>query len=360
MHENTAGFAADTEILTRRGWLTFDQLTYFDEIAARSPEGQFEWQCPEIITWQPYEGDMVRLHSRTADMLVAPQSPLLYLKRNRPRINGKPVDLPPIETRCAAGDMVGQRLSLVATSRWEPPGPQRAIALVPTRVRTSGRPALEFTASATDFAAFMGMYLAEGNLGPSKGGNYAIWIWQKYGGRGFAEFQDLLNRLTGRELPHVTKGGWHFSNKALYEYLKTCGGYAHTKRIPREVLDLPAEALEEFWRFYCLGDGTVMKNPGRKPVDVVSTTSEGMAGDLQEVLQKLGGWSLIQCIDFSKYPSKLGATTRLTYRLIRRAGDVAFASAIDRIPYSGMLGSARAGVAAIYVRRGNRPVWSAA
>lgn len=360
------GYSGDTEILTRSGWTALPQLTYMSEVATRSPQGAFEWQYPEKITCQRYDGPMVWLHSRTTDSLVTPDHPVHYLKRRRVMQGGKRAELAPVERVARALSLVGDRLPLLATSRWEPPNPRAAFGLVSKPVRSdgkrnTGRPPAEFHASADDFAAFVGMYLAEGNLGTSnQTGYYRIDIWQKYGGRGFAEYQDLLNRVLGREVPHHPKKGlWDFRNKALYEFLKTCGGYAWTKRIPPEVLDLPPSSLEKFWEFYALGDGTVMRADGRKDLDAVSTSSRGMAGDLQEVLQKLGGWSLIQVIDFRKYKQRGPfRSNHLTNRLIRRAGTVAFASAIERVPYEGMVGNVHVGGRAVYVRRNNRPVWS--
>ena len=82
------GFSADTEILTRSGWVTFDRLTYLDEIAARSPDGRFEWRPPERITWQRYDGEMIWFHGRATDILVTPDHRMPWMpdSRSDPRI----------------------------------------------------------------------------------------------------------------------------------------------------------------------------------------------------------------------------------------------------------------------------------
>jgi len=360
-----SGYSSDTEILTRQGgWVTFDRLTYLDEVATRSPDGRFEWQVPERIILDRYEGGMVWLHSRTTDLMVAPGSRLLVLKRHRVMRNGERFDLPYTEEILDAGSVLGERWPLVATSRWQPDAPKREFTFTAAREHTyDGRLAnlpLPLTVSADDLASFMGMYLAEGHLDPPGRRSYGIWIWQKPGGRGFREYQELLDRILGRSVAHDPRaGGWHFGRKALYEYLAGCGKYAWGKRIPPEVLDLPATSLEKFWEFYCLGDGTNMVAAGRKPLDVISTTSEDMAGRLQEVIQKMGTWSLIQTVDFRKYANKAGIkANRLCYRMVRRAGAVAFASKIEPVPYRGLIGSVRVSAGAVYVRRNNRPVWS--
>ena len=358
------GFSADTEILTRRGWLGFDQVTYLDAVATRTPEGKFLWRHPERLTWERYDGDLIWFHSRTANLMAAPETPILHLFVPRATANGKRYELPPVERTRAASSLTNWHGSLVATSTWNPDSPRSEFILTGTQARTYGTrylPLRQFQASSPDFAAFMGMYLAEGNLGIGGRQGYDVWIWQKHQGRGFSEFQDLLNRIAGRPLPHNPKKGcWHFCNKGLYQFLKTCGGYAWTKVIPPEILDLPPGSLEQFWRYYSLGDGTVMNHPdgSRKPLDVISTTSKVMAGQFQEILQKLGGWALIQVIDYSKYQSKLGKTSRLTYRLVRRAGATAYATYVEHVSYSGMLGHAETGIGPVYVRREGRPVWA--
>ena len=356
-------FSADTEILTRRGWVTFDQLTYMDEVATRTPDGRFEWHHPERITWQHYDGDMIWFHSRTANLLAGPETPILHMFRPRATANGKRYELPAVERTRPAGSLVSWDGPLVATSTWNPTSVKNEFTFKPKPVRLDGKrnlgkPPLSFTASAADFAALMGMWLAEGNLNSSGNGRYGIQISQNYMGRGYREFQDLLNRLCGRPVPWREPGNWMFSNKGLFEYLKACGVYAWTKIIPPEIPGLPGEHLEQFWHYYWLGDGTTMVSPGRKPVEVISTTSKIMADQFQEILQKLGGWALIQVIDGSKYPSKLGKTTRLTYRLVRRAGATAYASHVQRIPYSGMIGNAETGTGPVYVRRSGRPTWA--
>lgn len=355
------GFSADTEILTRSGWVTFDRLTYLDEVATRSPEGEFLWRYPQRITWERYDGDLIWFHSRTANLLTAPETPILHMFRPRATTSGKRLELPAVERTHPAGSLLRVHVPLVATSTWSAPNPRSEFVLTGTRARTYGTrflPARQFRAGPDDFAAFMGMYLAEGCLNGS-GQQYVIGIYQSYMGRGYREFQELLDRICGRHLRWLgSAGGWHFGNKALFEFLKTCGGYAWTKAIPPEILDLPCEHLEQFWRYYWLGDGTTMVSPGREPVEVISTTSKVMAGQFQEILQKLGGWALIQEVDYSKYDSKLGKTCRLTYRLVRRAGVNAYATSIEQIPYDGMIGNAETGTGPVYVRRSGRPVWA--
>jgi hypothetical protein len=361
-----SGYSADTEILTRtRSWVAIDQLTYLDEVATRTPDGIFTWEHPVGITWRHYQGEMVAFRSQAVALLAAPATVVPYLHRRQTKAAGKVIARWHEERDLRAADHVGRPVSLVATSTWAPGRPAAEITLKAERAYSYGgrlgKKPKDFTATSGDFAAFMGMWLAEGSLWGSGAGDHEIWVWQKHMGRGYLEFQELIDRAAGHHVNWVKKGGWHFGNKGLFAYLKACGGYAWTKIIPARILDLPREHLEIFWRYYWLGDGTTMSaGTGRKSLDVVSTASPAMAGNLQEILQKLGGWALIQVIDGSKYAGNIGKTKRLTHRLVRRSSTIASASAIEAVPYNGMIGDVRTGIGPVYVRRNYRPVWAGA
>jgi hypothetical protein len=361
------GYSADTEILTSHGWMTLSQLTYASEVATRTPDGRFEWQHPERVTFQPYEDDMVWFHSRTTDLLVAPDQRVLYHVRQRDCRGGKRIELAPKECITLARGLVGRSVALVATSRWEPADPKRDIAFTANVAcsyggRLAKRPK-GFAVSATHFAAFMGMFLAEGYLGPPVGGNYPIYVTQSQKGKGFSAYQELLNCMLNREVPwrSASGGSWCFYNKALYEYLATCGKYAWGKRIPREVLDLPTNDLGTFWFYYWLGDGSLMASPGRKDIEVGQTTSKEMADGFQEVLQKLGGWSIVHTVIEKPRGDVCGRpviTRHTLYRVVRRAGNVAFATKIENVSYKGTIGRIIVPNGTVYVRRNDHPVWS--
>jgi 8-oxo-dGTP pyrophosphatase MutT (NUDIX family) len=356
-------YSEDTEILSRRGWLHFNELTYQDEVATRTPEGVFEWQRPGTIVWEPYEGDMVWFHSKTVDILVTPNHRMLHRVRHR---HGAPDGSDEYaEALTLAEDLVDQPggVGLVATSRWEG-GSDSDVVLISSSDRKPGKRSSEhqkdIVFKAQDFAAFMGMWLSEGHLGSSRGGDYPVCVTQTPKGKGYEEYHDLLVRILGREPLQVNQARsaeWRFGSKALYEFLQTCGGHAHEKRIPRQILDMTKECLEIFWHFYWLGDGSTMRAPGRNDSQVVSTSSKGMADDFQELFQKLGRWGIIQKTE-KWYPSYIGKTHRPNYRLVFRAGEVAYAHKKDRVPYNGMIGCVGVPNGIVYVRRNNRPLFA--
>ena len=121
MHENTAGFAADTEILARRGWLTFDQLGDTDEVATRSPEGRFDWHKPAERHCRPFDGEMVEFASKSIDLLVTPAHQMLvrrpaYYMQEHPQAAG--ADWHPRPASYFA-DHPTSWWEFPSTSRWE-------------------------------------------------------------------------------------------------------------------------------------------------------------------------------------------------------------------------------------------------
>jgi biotin operon repressor len=66
-------FDDQTEILTKRGWIKFAELTKEDFVATMTKEEHtFEWQQPSEITKQKYEGNLYHFKARCLDMLVTP------------------------------------------------------------------------------------------------------------------------------------------------------------------------------------------------------------------------------------------------------------------------------------------------
>jgi len=64
---------ASTELLTREGWKTYDQLRVGEMVAtSRMTDGQTEWQPLQDVYVAPYAGDMIEVRTRTANFCVTP------------------------------------------------------------------------------------------------------------------------------------------------------------------------------------------------------------------------------------------------------------------------------------------------
>lgn len=349
------GFSADTEILTRRGWIFFDELGYCDEVATRTEGGQFEWRFPRRIIRQHYDGQMLRLHSRSLDMLVAPGHPVPWSPEGGSRNLVRISEANALLSRArfvAHSNAVG---SLQATSTWD--APELAEKIFPGVRRTRMGPApRDLRMTGDQFAAFMGMFTAEGSTTPTTEGDWLTAIAQEKHGKGYEEYRALLTEIYGRE---PGRGGhqWRLYSRPLYEYLAPLGK-ARSKWVPQEILNLSRRQLEIFWRYYFLGDGSYERHADHKRIadaECASTTSAVLAGQLQEVVQKLGySCSVRACKSKANY---LVRTESLIYKIrVRRTLYPQFS--VTEVPYSGMTGCVQVPNPAVYVRRNGHPAWS--
>lgn len=65
-------YSDDTEILTRRGWTNFQNLSDDDEVAAWDTSGTIRYEIPRARQRFAYSGEMVRIKSDWCDLLVTP------------------------------------------------------------------------------------------------------------------------------------------------------------------------------------------------------------------------------------------------------------------------------------------------
>ena len=83
---------------------------------------------------------------------------------------------------------------------------------------------------------------------------------------------------------------YHISNKEFNEFLIPFGKYAHNKKIPVGVLNLPLNLLQSFFNGYLSADGYCTKNKSTNIIQI-STTSSKLAYGFQQIIHKLYGVS---------------------------------------------------------------------
>lgn len=367
MNDNSgiAGFSADTEILTRHlGWITFDRLTYADEVATRNPETKaLEWQRPTARYAVPFKGALWRFASRAVDMLVAPGHPMLINPDQKPVKASRPdwtsADrFVPARKVAARVQQSGQNamMGIPALSTWD--APDLDVFQFPPGARVHRR---EPMLPGDDFAAFMGMYLAEGCATPIGGGRRVILIAQQRKSKGFADYQALLVRTLGSSPVHGG-GVFRLTWQALSDYLAPFG-YAHEKWIPAEILDLSRRQLEIFWHFYMLGDGYKRSDDGREGI---VTTSPRVADGMQEIVQKLGFSAAITTVQPTRDITWPDGRVTPAYRVRRvyvikpRTSRVHKATRAASVEYDGIVHSVSVPNGVIYTRRNLRPAWAGA
>jgi hypothetical protein len=404
---NANCYSDDTEVLTDRGWLRFAEADISsDRFATRNPEtAAFEWQAATRYHEADSGGTMYRAASRNVDLLVTGGHRLLVnrLPAGCPGVRhgsewlvhaedlyeyqsalpgrGAAVRCPATSTWNAPdleyftlpvspGDFVRMDGEAVRKARASAGFPACSTGVLHPTIRRAERGDRLRRSSAEavcgayglprsviredshyfseridgdDFAAFMGMYLAEGCVRPK---NSNITIAQEESSKGYVEFRDLLARVLGREAPYH-RGAFTFGHTALADYLRPLGK-AHEKYIPPEVLGMSRRQLEIFWHFYVLGDGHILPE-----AELVSTCSKRLADGLQEVLQKIG-------LSASVRPKgkSAKATHHRQWQLTTRRKP-AYRVNVERVPYEGKVYCVSVPNKTLYVRRNGYPVWCA-
>jgi hypothetical protein len=337
-------YSDDTEVLTKDGWKLFKDVDIDkDFFATRNPiTKEFEWQKATEKIKQRYSGDFYHIKSRTLDLLVSPNHRVLY--RNNPwgLIRGK---YESNERFSSAKELYNRGKSIKAipsTSIWK--GKEIKEFVFETKNKHQKR----IVMSGDDFCAFMGMYLAEGNI--DKG---MFVITQSKKSKGYREYKKLLIRIFGTE-PCYTGEEWKKGNIPIVNYLKQFGR-SWEKFIPQEILDATPRQLSIFLYYYMLGDGS-----WRSAQPTVGTVSKKMADQLQEVIQKIGySASIIKqkpkdSLIKGRFIKKENCRT-LYILNIRKAKYQSFQ--IEKTYYDGYIYCVSVPNGVLYVRRNGKPAW---
>jgi hypothetical protein len=277
-------YSADTEILTRRGWVLFKDLVDADEVATRNPTTkEFEWQRPTHRPSYDYVGKMHHFASRYVDILVTPEHRMLVASvgNARERI---------VSAQEFASSTSRSNWRLPLTSQW------RGQTVRSKVFNTEHHASKALHLSGDDFCLFMGMYLSEGSPDSVK----FVKIGQSPRSKQLAWFSDTLTAMFGprvryRPYRDGSGGGFRISSTALNRYVRQFG-YAEDKFVPREILDASRRQLVLFWDAYMAGDGSVHTHKsvsghmGRLAgkLSRIKTVSPRMADHLQEIAIKLG------------------------------------------------------------------------
>lgn len=156
-----------------------------------------------------------------------------------------------------------------------------------------------------DWLRFFGIWIADGYICNKHGKNgrqlYTLGI--KQGGNNREEIKNILNNLPFKWHEYEEKGtdksNFDIYSKQLWLYMKKFGDSLH-KYIPREILDLPKEYLQIFWKYYTFGDS----HKNGKGI-IVSTVSNNLIDNLQEIALKLGVLCHIREAMYKNYVNKL-------------------------------------------------------
>jgi hypothetical protein len=205
---------------------------------------------------------------------------------------------------------------------------------------------------------FMGIWMSDGWTSRRHGeglGSYSVGIAQKKSPQ-----RDEIRRMLDA-LPFRFAGdekGFYCYDKRLGSYLEQFGG-AREKFVPGFIKDLSSRQIRLFLEWFTKGDGIQMRNGFR----IFYTASGRLAGDIQELLLKIGRVGLVKS---RRREGKrwivdhYADSTRTQYEVIERVRKIN--SWIDKrdmktVNYNGLVYCATVKNHVMYVRRNGKPFW---
>lgn len=264
----------DFRVLTTSGWKDFADIKVGDKVYSRVNGEMVESAVAGIVD-QPYEGKVYRFSGRHIETVFTAGHKVVMDDRRRSQVQATVAEI--VADRKRFNKNVIPR-----TAVWS--GHDDSTYTIPGLPYTN--PSQHFKSDVTEdlvldtrkFVAFLGIWLAEGNLVS----NHGIFIAQKNGEKADQIAEMLADFHT--ELKWVRrKGGFYLSDARLSNYLRPLGG-KYTKFIPDDVKGLDAVYLQELIHWFQVGDGR--SKHGRNNV---FTVSRRLIDDLHECHVKSGG-----------------------------------------------------------------------
>lgn len=258
-----------TEVLTNAGWKQFKDISDDDLIMSLNPETR-ALEYVSIADRQCYDfnGELVRFFNKSLDCAVTPEHRMVYLNKGDGRIKYCPAS----EFRMTMGAFYRGAMYDAEEREW---------------FEIEGRK-IRFD----DYCAFMGYYLSDGCLQHGTG----VVIAQQAGLFAFYDIADTIAKM-GYNIS-FTLDAINIYNSALNRYLSQFGR-CNDKHIPNEIKTASKRQIKIFLDAFIRCDGSVRKfktfigNHGNafnsdKEERIYFTTSERLAGDLSELILKVG------------------------------------------------------------------------
>jgi len=286
------------EILTYSGWKDVSEIEVDDSVLSVNTETmELEWVKVTAVGKWYYKGKMIHFRGKGIDLLVTPNHRMfVYYKKIGVPIKEKQKDN---RGRWTKSKTVGYFVEakdvkdgyITPKIGWKWKGKNEVYFVLPELKTTYNRKEVYYPPKKIkmeDWLAFFGLWLAEGSVRGSKGGQkkvYEISIKQKEPKA--SKIRELLKRLPF-DFKEYRKGDlvvFSITDKQLWAYLSKFGN-THTKYIPREIKELSSKQLKILLDWYLFGDGTVKHG---KYADVYCySVSEKLKDDLIEVALKIG------------------------------------------------------------------------
>ena len=256
----------DTEVMTKRGFVKFYDLTPEDLILTLNPETKnLEYSRIKHFI-KKYSEDVVRIKGRTLDMCVDPQH-TFFAYREKER-NRKIVVLPEFVKGI---ENLRSKTKFYKSSEW--------VGIDKKYITINGK---QYDTEV--FCKFLAYYLSEGSI-DKRPHHYSIRIAQEtYVDKMYEDLKSLGARKNKKVIS--------ITDKNLHQYVAKFG-YSYEKYIPDEIKELSKKYLRIFLDAYALGDGQIKQEKeccGHKAYvyNRYFTSSKKMRNDLIECIIKSG------------------------------------------------------------------------
>ena len=281
-----------TEILTSSGWKRFEALDQdLDRVLTwnRATE-RVEFEPFSLVRYD-YEGPMLRIAQRGLELLVTPDH-RLWAQKMTEGGSWSPWHFATAETVGTRGIWRFRRDSMPVSG-----GVEDEVCVIPAREYRSGRGGIivqktrELRLPVLAYAKFLGYVIAEGYAHfPRGGAKPYVGITQSKGPvlddiRAITESLGLSwQEYSDPRKPTVVTAHIHGGRDFVGRVQEDTGSGAVNKRIPRWLMEhRDRRVLEALWEAMWAGDGST--SAGSR---IYATVSEGLAGDVQELLLRLG------------------------------------------------------------------------
>jgi len=355
-----------TEVLTKEGWKLFKDIDIsVDLFATRNIESNnFEWQQATAEVHEQYKGDMYHFKGKTHDALVTPKHRMLV--NSMPRsLGGHPTKTKKLGNNIISAKVLmhkgREKTKVPMQSNWIGLHIKSKQLKADTFVKgKAGYTAKVLNVEGDDYVKFMAMYLSEGWTQQHKR-NYGVHIGQYKTSKCYALYHGVSQRISGNTTKERRNKEMYISNRHLYHFVKEYGSTCDTKFIPEDIMNSSKAQCQLFWDYYVLGDGHVTKHGHQS----ITTTSVRMAGQLQELAQKIGYSASVALASKPKAPFHIGNNKRLTLPenlkpcyTVRLRTSKSQQMKGTKISYEGTIHCVQVPNGILYTRRNGYPLWS--
>jgi uncharacterized membrane protein YfcA len=260
----------NTEILTKEdGWILFKDLTSNHNVACLSDKKTFYWNKPSSLQKYRYNGEMIHIKTRSADIMVTPNHSI-YVREQ----NSKKYEL------IKAENLNHYAYNLLQQVGWD--GEEKEWFELPKidyDVKCNGQFEQKEKLKMDDWLEFFAWYISDGFI-INNNSDYPVCITQ-IDEKNLNRIKNCIERLGYKTFYNVKD--FRIYNKQLYMYLSQFGK-CDKKYIPQEILNLSKRQLKIFIDTLMLGDGHIGKNG----IMTYYSSSKKLIGQIPEIAIKLG------------------------------------------------------------------------